>query len=342
MAKVLGFTFDWSYRLLDEASQRLLRRLSVFAGGWAPKEAVAPVCGEHGQTAEGLLALQHTLVRKSLIVSDLRAQQARYSLLETTRDFARQKLADSGEGEVTADRHAAFFLDLAKELEPAFRGASQTAALQRIERERDNLRMAQEWFAARDRGAAGLQRRSLELSKKIGYRRGIALASQHMAYALRDTRVPEKQEIDLYKDSIRQRIEQGDASGIASCLEDFARLAYRRGHAERAARLLGAADALHRRVHTVPERYAREDRDKLEAQARTFLGAHRYDEAFNIGGGLTQDNAVEEAMDAALPRAHPEGPPAGSSVAGANAGRPDPPPPERTGMAVRKSSEREA
>ena len=76
----------WSYDLLAPSEQILLRRLSVFAGGWS-LEAAESVCGDEELTVFPSLA---SLVEKSLVASDVRAKSARYALLESTRDFARQ------------------------------------------------------------------------------------------------------------------------------------------------------------------------------------------------------------------------------------------------------------
>src|SRR5262249_5467479 len=110
------------------------------------------VCGDslqYGRTDEALDmfdALAH-LADKSLIEVDTlsEAAEGRFCLLETIRQYAREKLLVSGEAEVVRDRHLAFFLQFAEEAEPKLRGSEQLAWLDRLETEYDNLRTALAW-----------------------------------------------------------------------------------------------------------------------------------------------------------------------------------------------------
>jgi tetratricopeptide (TPR) repeat protein len=158
LAQILRKTFDWSYGLLTGPQKRLLRRLSVFAAGWCPEEAVPPVCGgEAGDEAPdpaSLLKLQHDLMRRSLVVRDLLrnrlgnpGDKSRYRLLETIRGFARARLEAAGELPAAGQRHAEYYLGVALRLEPVCRGRGQVRALDELERELENFRAAQKWFA---------------------------------------------------------------------------------------------------------------------------------------------------------------------------------------------------
>jgi hypothetical protein len=132
---------EWSHELLSEPERVLLRRLSVFAGGWS-LEAAQAVCGDR-LGADVLEALEH-LADKSLIdvATPIDAAEGRYHLLETIRQYAREKLLAAAEADLIRDRHLEYFTQLAEEAEPQLRGAEQLAWLERIEREHDNLRTA--------------------------------------------------------------------------------------------------------------------------------------------------------------------------------------------------------
>jgi predicted ATPase/DNA-binding SARP family transcriptional activator len=141
--QTLRGTLDWSYDLLSEEEQRLFCQLSAFAGGWTLEAAEAVgVSGEGGPVLE----LLGTLVDKSLVVVEVAEEgSARYTLLEPVRQYAREKLQESGEAEVVLRRHAQFFLALAERAEPELKGAGQEEWLRRLQREHANLRGALSW-----------------------------------------------------------------------------------------------------------------------------------------------------------------------------------------------------
>ena len=101
---------DWSYDLLSEPERRLFNRLSVFAGGWT-LEAAEAVCAGEGIEREEVLDLLLQLVRKSLVVAHEGSDGAeRYRLLETLRQYARERLLAGGEEETLRRQHATYFL----------------------------------------------------------------------------------------------------------------------------------------------------------------------------------------------------------------------------------------
>jgi len=123
-------TIDWSYRLLSPDEQVLLRRLAAFAAGFSLDDAEA-VCGD-----VDVLTHLPALVDKSLVLSD-----GRYRLLDTVRQFAAEKLAESGESAALRERHARYFLELVESLEPRlFAGAADPEAIAAIDREIGNVR----------------------------------------------------------------------------------------------------------------------------------------------------------------------------------------------------------
>ena len=134
---------EWSHNLLSEGERILLRRLAVFAGGWSFKAAQA-VGGE--EIEENILELLTHLVDKSLVaVIEEETVEARYRLPETIRQYARDKLFESGEAEQIRDRHLDYFLHFVETAEPKLRSAEQLEWLERLEAEYDNLRTALAW-----------------------------------------------------------------------------------------------------------------------------------------------------------------------------------------------------
>ncbi len=133
--RTLRATIEWSYELLTEHERRLFARLAVFAGGWT-LEAAEEVC-------EADLNTLQSLVDKSLA----RAEEGRFRLLETIREFALERLEDSSETEQLRRRHAAYYLALAQVAEPELTGAEQHIWLERLAADYENLRAALEWHA---------------------------------------------------------------------------------------------------------------------------------------------------------------------------------------------------
>ncbi|NRF67278.1 winged helix-turn-helix domain-containing protein [Aquincola sp. S2] len=146
---------DWSYELLPPDERVLCERLSVFAGGF-DLAAAEGVCGDAPLAREGIVDLLSSLVDKSLVLAGQAAQGSqwrdhtrdptRYRMLETMRDYARDKLAARAEGEreveATAQRHCHHFLAVAKAANQGIRGPQQGAWTERVELELDNLRGA--------------------------------------------------------------------------------------------------------------------------------------------------------------------------------------------------------
>jgi predicted ATPase len=141
---------DWSYDLLSETESKVLQRLSVFSGG-ATLEAVESICAEDGVEADGVLDTLSQLVDKSLVMTDQRSSETRYSLLETIRQYAHEKLIESGEFDSARDRHLHYFVEWAEMANVGLAGMEQSDWLNRFEIEHDNLRAALEWCATNER-----------------------------------------------------------------------------------------------------------------------------------------------------------------------------------------------
>ncbi|MGH9052477.1 MAG: ATP-binding protein [Acidimicrobiia bacterium] len=145
--QTLEATMAWSYDLLSDSEQALLRRLSVFAGGFTVEAAEAVCADDEFEGSDALDLLLH-LVDKSLVVADEGEQEVRYRMLETVRQYARRRLQEAGEGERIRTRHTEFYLAMAREGDGELRGPRQPEWLARLETEHDNLRGALEWSLA--------------------------------------------------------------------------------------------------------------------------------------------------------------------------------------------------
>ena len=155
--QTLRALIDWSYDLLTETEKVLLSRLSVFAGGWTLAAAEGVCAGEPVEDFE-VLDLLTALVDKSLVVAETEEDATRYRLLETLRQYAGDRLAESGEAEAVRGRSASWFLAFSEEAEPQLAGPEQGAWLSRLEAEHDNLRASLAWEEQSAAGAeAGLR-----------------------------------------------------------------------------------------------------------------------------------------------------------------------------------------
>ena len=140
--QTLEASVEWSDHLLDDADRRLFRQLAVFPGGFT-LEAAQAVCAAEGR--DDVCVPLGRLVDKSLVLADQGDDRARYRLLETIRQYARDRLREAGEAAGCHDRHLDHFLALAEEAEPELYQPDQDTWLARLEAEHDNLRAALEW-----------------------------------------------------------------------------------------------------------------------------------------------------------------------------------------------------
>ena len=155
--QTLRSLIDWSYDLLSPAEKALLCRLSVFAGGWTLESAEAVCAGDLVEDWE-TLDLLTSLCDKSLSVAEPSGTSTRYRLLETVRQYARDRLLESGDGEKFRDKHLAFFLTLAEETEPQINTPRMKEILDFLEEDTDNFRAALEWSGdLPDRAESGLR-----------------------------------------------------------------------------------------------------------------------------------------------------------------------------------------
>jgi predicted ATPase len=160
--QTLQATMDWSYGLLPQLERALLRRLSVFSGGWSLK-AAEDIVSFRKIVQQEVLDLLCNLVDKSLVLVEDQGTRVRYGMLETVRQYGLQILSEQGELEETSQRHASFFVQLAEQADEGLRDARQGESMNVLDTEHDNLRGALRWatdnnkadFAFRLVGALG-------------------------------------------------------------------------------------------------------------------------------------------------------------------------------------------
>lgn len=134
--QTLRALIDWSHDLLSEPERGLFRRLAVFSGGWTLEaaEAIGARVDAGGGEVVDLLA---ALVEKSLVSLD--PNGGRYRMLDTVRQYADEKLRDSGESTVVRLAHCRHYVDVAERARAALRGEERARAIAQLDDERDNL-----------------------------------------------------------------------------------------------------------------------------------------------------------------------------------------------------------
>jgi predicted ATPase/DNA-binding SARP family transcriptional activator len=258
--QTLRATIDWSYALVGEGERKLFGRLGVFAGG-CTLEAAQVICGAD------LGELASLADANLLLEAEGAGGEPRLDVLETLREYALQRLEESGDAEEMRRRHASHFLAVAEQAEPGLdAGPDQSIWLERLALEHDNLRMALAWFAARHesqlelrlasalanfwwvRGHLSEGRKRLEdaLARSEGVPTALraksltALASLvYRQGAFEVARAAWEESLDLFR-------ELGDSTGIARSLGELGSVAVGEGDYRRAASLYEESAALFR------------------------------------------------------------------------------------------------
>jgi len=246
---------DWSYELLTDDEKMLFRQMAVFVGGCTLEAAVA-VCNVDGHL-DVMNGLQ-SLMDKSLLKQTEVGGEPRFTLLETIREYALDKLLASGEGAQVRARHLNACVQFAEAVEPNLVGPEQVLWLQRVETDHDNLRAAlssaleqgesaaalrlsgalgQFWFVRGhlSQGRQWLQQAS-DLSRRAGDMAGMSSdyrgwyangleATGKLAWIQGDRAAAQA----LYEESLALRRELGDKVGIASSLNNLGNVAHNRG-----------------------------------------------------------------------------------------------------------------
>jgi predicted ATPase/class 3 adenylate cyclase len=263
--QTLRNTIEWSYELLQASDQLLFRRLAVFVDG-CRLDATEAVCNSEHRDVMALDGLQ-SLVDKSLVRNRPDPDgESRFWMLETIREYASERLAESGEAEKIGRRHAKYFLELAEQAEPGLWAAQTDVWLPRLDPEETNFRAALSWAIAR--GDAELAVRlagSLFPFWEIRARQGEARVWLSRALAL-DGAVPPscrakalvaagratawhgdmRRAIALLEEAVELSQQLGDLEGVGRCLGFIGHSLLFTGDTERAAAVLDEAVALAR------------------------------------------------------------------------------------------------
>ena len=270
--RTMRSTLDWSHDLLTEDERVLFRRLFVFSGGFT-LEAAEEVCAFGEIEQEDVLEVLGRLLEQSLVtVSPAADRSRRYGMLEPVRQYAREKLEESGEVAATYERHAERFVTLAETAKPVFLGPEYPMWSERLEREHDNLREVLRW--AREAGdvCAGLRvvgalswfwwthgylhegRRWAEalLSQPLDVERpgcgparaGALCAAGELAFGQGDL----PQAAGLFEESLALYRGLGDDTGVAAVLAELGQVARAQGNHARAVELSGEGLRLGRRL----------------------------------------------------------------------------------------------
>ena len=145
--QTLRNTLNWSYDLLEARERRIFRRLCIFVGG-CDLSAVGAICLDAEEQETEVLNTVASLIDKSLVrQEDQEGEEPRLALLETVREYGLECLWDNGEDEVMHRAHAAYYLAMAKRIEPHLRGGGeQLKWLTKLNRDQENFRAALRWL----------------------------------------------------------------------------------------------------------------------------------------------------------------------------------------------------
>ena len=223
--QTLRATIDWSYGLLSSEERTLFNSLAVFADGWtleAAEAVCAPSIAGADQIGESdVLDLLARLVDKSLVVATGQTTHGRrYRLLETVRQYAREKLVEAGDVAAIHQRHLGFFRDFVAEIEARINTARRVEYLAQLHAEHDNVRTALRWAIRHEPEAA------LRLSGALwwfwfhqGYwREGRAWLEESLASVAAPARTPQRAKALLGSGVLAWA--QGDRSAARTRLEE--------------------------------------------------------------------------------------------------------------------------
>jgi predicted ATPase/DNA-binding SARP family transcriptional activator len=160
--RTLRAVVDWSWELLTDAERMVLRRLAVFSGG-AGLDAAEQVCAGDSVERGEVLELLTALTEKSLLLTE-GDSAPRYRMLDTIKEYARDRLAEAGESDLARHAHLAYFTGLAETVDPHLRRAEQLEWLATLEAEHDNIAVA-----LRGALATGEAHRAMRLAAAAGW-----------------------------------------------------------------------------------------------------------------------------------------------------------------------------
>ena len=245
----LWAAIEWSYDLLPAPSQRFFALLSVFRGGWT-LEAAEAVC-ENPDALEALAQLR----ANSLLLAEDGLTDLRFRLLESLREFAWEQLAPN-DREAAGERHAVFFLSLARQADEVLQGPEQGDWLRRFEADAANLLLALDWLNVRpDRTAE-----ALAMTTAL-YHFWLLSGRQHEGRARLDALLvrwvaPDAARADALTVAGNLAEAEGDLPGARACMEEGIALNLRLGREEQAARGHGDLGIIASRQGRLPEAQA--------------------------------------------------------------------------------------
>jgi non-specific serine/threonine protein kinase len=277
--RTLRGAIDWGYELLSPDERALLRRVSVFAGGWDADAAIG-VGGQGSGDREGtsdsssptpgpgpLIPVLERLVDTSFVVADRRGDEPRYRMLETIRRYAAEKLAESGEEANLVARHRAWFLALAERAAPELRGPDAPRWHAKLAAEIDNLRavlarcderveapeealrmcaaLERFWFV---RGHWSEGRRCLDraLANAAAAPAALRSAALNSAANLAANEGDVDEAVALYEESLAMRRRAGDPRPVANTLHNLAMVVHDMGDTARAEALYAESREIYR------------------------------------------------------------------------------------------------
>jgi len=176
--QTLRALIDWSYDLLNAIEQAMFRRLAVFVGGWV-LQAAEQVCAGEDVGEDQVLDLLDSFVDKSLVIAEERNGMTRYRMLETVREYARERLNEAKDGDAVQARHLEFFLALAEEAGSSLTGPKQGEWLELLDLERENL-LAAHGACDRAENGSALGLRLVHALKRYWFSRGLMMLGQRV------------------------------------------------------------------------------------------------------------------------------------------------------------------
>jgi predicted ATPase/class 3 adenylate cyclase len=261
--RTLRAAMDWSFDLLTAAEQALLPRLSVFAGSFSLDAAESVTSGGVVNERDVIDLLGRLVDRSLLVAEDAADQEARFRLLETIRDYAQERLAESGEAGERYGRHRDWFVRLVEQARPAFfSGPVQPEWVVRLAADHDNLRAALRWahedpdgadaeltmasglwrfWEVRgdlEEGSAWLERALTRLGGEVSTRRASALTGAGVLAAHRGDYA---RAAAFHEASLMLNRELGNPLAIAAACNNLASVAIERSDLERARELYAEA-----------------------------------------------------------------------------------------------------
>ena len=181
--QTLRATVDWSYSLLERTERLVFDRLGVFAGSF-DTAAVSAVVADEGIEQWDVVDAMSSLVGKSMVNAEITADDTtRYSMLETLRQYARERLDESGDADAWRRRHAAHYAAFAENVAPGLIGRDELPTRRRISLELDNLRAAVTW--ALDSPSPDDTELGIGIVAHLGVEASAAVASGIGAWAVR-------------------------------------------------------------------------------------------------------------------------------------------------------------